>query len=281
MKKEKFKFLKTKRFKVILIVILILIAATAWYEIPVTEYVTISSGGKVTNPVRFALVTDLHSELYGADQSELIDRIDRENVDAVLLSGDIVDDRFKDTTARIFIDKIAAKYPCYYVSGNHEFWSGRIGVIKDFMTAAGVTVLEGAASQLEIGGTTVDICGVDDPTYMTPEEFLSQLDTALAESDENHFRILLSHRPEKVDIYANYDFDLVLCGHAHGGQWKIPFTQIGVHAPNQGLFPRFVDGVYELSNGSKMVVSRGLARLRQPYPRFFNHPEVVIIDITE
>ena len=76
-----------------------------------------------------------------------------------------------------------------------------------------------------------------------------------------------------------YDFDLILCGHAHGGQWRIPFTKRGVAAPNQGLLPAYVDGLYDLDNGSKMIVSRGLARERMPYPRFFNHPEVVIIDI--
>jgi hypothetical protein len=72
---------------------------------------------------------------------------------------------------------------------------------------------------------------------------------------------------------------MVVCGHAHGGQWKIPFTQYGTAAPNQGLFPKYVDGSYELENGTRMIVSRGIARERMPYPRFFNHPEVVMIDV--
>ena len=265
------------------IILLILVAMTIWYEQPVTEYFAVSSGGKVTEPVRLALVTDLHSEKYGKDQEDLISRIDKENVDAILMSGDIFDDRFEDTNTCIFIEKIVEKYPCHYVTGNHEFWSGRENEMKEFMTSKGVRVLEGEACQLSLynGSTAIDICGVDDPTYMTDEEWHAQLDKAQNESDDSHFRILLSHRPEKGDTYKTYDFDLVLCGHAHGGQWKIPFTQVGIEAPNQGLFPRFVDGSYKLDDDSQMIVSRGLARLRQPYPRFFNHPEVVIIDITQ
>ena len=271
----------SRKKKIIFAIILILVAMTIWYEIPVTEYVTVSSEGKVTEPVRFALVTDLHSETYGKEQADLIARIDKENVDAVLMSGDIFDDRCGDENVRIFIEKITEKYPCYYVTGNHEFWSGRAEEMKEYLRSEGVEVLDGTALPFE-GCESIDICGVDDPTYMTDEEWNAQLDSAQAQSDPEHFRILLSHRPEKGDTYKNYDFDLVLSGHAHGGQWKIPFTQMGIHAPNQGLlFPKFVDGTYKLSNNKLLFVSRGLARRRQPYPRYFNHPEVVIVEITE
>ena len=206
-----------KWLKCILTIMLLLIFMTAWYEVPVTEYITISSGGKVKEPVKLALVTDLHSGYYGKDEAELIRMIDRATPDAVLMSGDIFDDRLSMDNARIFCEQIAGKYPCFYVTGNHEIWS--------------------------------------------PNE--------------------KSHRPERTKTYEAYDFDLIVCGHAHGGQWRIPFTQMGVHAPNQGQFPRYVDGLYELGNGSKMVVSRGLARERMPYPRFFNHPEIVIITVGE
>ena len=74
-------------------------------------------------------------------------------------------------------------------------------------------------------------------------------------------------------------FDLVVSGHAHGGQWRIPFVNIGLVAPDQNLFPKYISGLYELNNGVKMIVSRGLARESTPAPRFFNHPELVIIDI--
>ena len=140
-----------------------------------------------------------------------------------------------------------------------------------------MTVLEGEFESVTISGNTVDICGVDDPTFMSEEEWGEQL--SAASSDSDNFKILLSHRPEKVDVYADYNFDLIVSGHAHGGQWIIPFWKHGVMAPNQGMFPKYVDGLYELSNGSKLVVSRGLSRERMPLPRFFNHPEIVVIEV--
>ena len=90
--------------------------------------------------------------------------------------------------------------------------------------------------------------------------------------------ILLTHRPEQTDFYALYDYDLILSGHAHAGQIRIPFINIGLYAPNQGLFSKYVSGIYTLSNGSRLIVSRGLARESTPAPRFFNHPEIVVID---
>lgn len=270
---------KKKLLKLLAVIAIVMIAATIWYEVPVTEHITISGEGKIGSPVRFALVTDLHSCYYGKDQSQLIKMIDKEKPDAILMSGDIFDDRLGQKNARIFIEGVADRYPCFYVTGNHEFWSKKEDEMKEFLASKGVTVLEGNARNISINGNDIDICGVDDPTYMTESEWDERLDGADKESNSGNYRILLSHRPEKVEAYKKYDFDLILCGHAHGGQWRIPFTKRGVAAPNQGLLPAYVDGLYDLDNGSEMIVSRGLARERMPYPRFFNHPEVVIIDI--
>lgn len=270
---------KKKLLKLLAVIAIVMIAATIWYEVPVTEHITISGEVKIGSPVRFALVTDLHSCYYGKEQSQLIRMIDKEKPDAILLSGDIFDDRLGQKNARIFIEGVADRYPCFYVTGNHEFWSKKEDEMKEFLASKGVTVLEGNARNISINGNDIDICGVDDPTYMTESEWEERLDGADKESNSENYRILLSHRPEKVEAYKKYDFDLILCGHAHGGQWRIPFTKRGVAAPNQGLLPAYVEGLYELDNGSKMIVSRGLARERMPYPRFFNHPEVVIIDI--
>ena len=270
---------KKKLLKLLAVIAIVMIAATIWYEMPVTEHITISGEGKIGSPVRFALVTDLHSCYYGKDQSQLIRMIDKEKPDAILLSGDIFDDRLGQKNARIFIEGVADRYPCFYVTGNHEFWSKKEDEMKEFLASKGVTVLEGNARNISINGNDIDICGVDDPTYMTESEWEERLDRADKESNPGNYRILLSHRPEKVEAYKNYDFDLILCGHAHGGQWRIPFTKRGIAAPNQGLLPAYVDGLYDFDNGSEMIVSRGLARERMPYPRFFNHPEVVIIEM--
>ena len=264
---------------VILVIVLLLLLTTIWFEIPVTEEIKVSGKDKVASPVRIALITDLHSCYYGKDQAQLIKMVDKANVDAILLSGDIFDNKFDDDNTKKFIEGVCDRYPCFYVTGNHEIWSGRADEMKQYLKEKGVTVLDGCYSPVEINGNTIVICGVDDPTYMTADEWEQQLQDACPEQYQDCYRILLSHRPERGDDYSNYNFDMVVCGHAHGGQWRIPFTRYGVVAPDQGPYPRFVDGQYELSNGADMIVSRGLCRERMPYPRFFNHPELVVIEV--
>ncbi len=265
--------------KILLIVIIVLLIGTFWFELPVTEHIKVSGNGKISSPIRIALITDLHSCYYGNNQSQLIKMIDDENVDVILLSGDIFDDKLSQTNAKLFIEGICDRYPCFYVTGNHEFWSGKQDEIKEYLAENNVIPEDGTYSPIEINGNTIVIAGVDDPTYMTADEWEYQFEEASCEDDENNYKILMSHRPEMGDVYARYDYDLVVCGHAHGGQWRIPFTKRGVAAPNQGLLPAYVDGLYDLDNGAEMIVSRGLARERMPYPRFFNHPEVVIIEM--
>ena len=107
----------------------------------------------------------------------------------------------------------------------------------------------------------------------------NQLERAAAQADPDFFTILLTHRPERVEAYQGRGFDLILAGHAHGGQWRLPGVVNGLLAPDQGLFPAYAGGRYELE-GSTLIVSRGLARESTRVPRIFNRPELVIIDVT-
>ena len=154
-----------------------------------------------SDPVRIALVTDLHSCYYGKDQEWLVKRIEKENPDLVCLVGDIFDNRLKDKKAQILISRLVEKYPCFYVTGNHEYWSGRAEEMKRWTEDAGVTVLAGDCSSLKVGNTILDVCGVDDPDEMTTEAWREQIESAYAKTDPSHLRILLSHRPEQVSVY--------------------------------------------------------------------------------
>ncbi|MCR5247553.1 MAG: metallophosphoesterase, partial [Paludibacteraceae bacterium] len=209
----------------------------------------------------------------------LTNRVDTEQPDIVILGGDIFDDKLSDDNAKLFVEDMVKKYPCYYVTGNHEYWSRRADEMKEYMVSVGVHVLAGNCENVTMNGNTIDICGVDDPDEMSMVQWEGQIETAYSATDRNHLRILVSHRPEKVESYEKYDFDLILTGHAHGGQILIPFLNKGIYAPDQGLMAEYVNGTYELSSGSIMLVSRGLGRECIPAPRYFNHPEVVIIDV--
>ncbi|MEG2571177.1 MAG: metallophosphoesterase, partial [Clostridia bacterium] len=180
----------------------------------------------------------------------------------------------------ILINAMTKKYPCYYVSGNHEYWTSGIPKIKSELRNAGVIVLEGDCKTLKIDTQYINICGVDDPTYIGKYATVEQIKTVDAAADNKLFTILLSHRPELFDEYAKCDFDLVLSGHAHGGQWRIPGILNGLYAPGQGLFPKHAGGQYAMGD-NLMIVSRGLARGGNVIPRIFNRPELVIIDLMQ
>ena len=179
----------------------------------------------------------------------------------------------KDSGTGVRIALITDLHSCYY--GKNQNWLIR-RIDKEHPD---IILLAGDCETVTINGSTLDICGVDDPNDLTMEQWTKQIDEAFSKTDESHVRILVSHRPEKVDVYEKYDFDLVVCGHAHAGQIRIPFLNKGVYAPDQGLMAEYVNGTYTLSNGSIMEVSRGLARESTIAPRFFNHPEVVIIEL--
>ncbi|MBQ8118190.1 MAG: metallophosphoesterase [Lachnospiraceae bacterium] len=259
--------------------LLLVLFFSLWSWIPVTEQLEVDLLEGDDACVRLVLITDLHSCYYGRGQKTLIRMVEKARPDIVMLGGDFFDDRLADDNARITAEVLAQKYPCYYVTGNHEYWSGRADEMKDYLRELGITVLEGECDSISVNGCLLDVCGVDDPTYIGERLWKTQIEQAFAQTDESHLRILLSHRPEKGNIYAQYDFDLILAGHAHAGQFRIPFLNEGVWAPDQGLLAKYVNGLYELSNGSIMEVSRGLARESTPLPRFFNHPEIVAIEI--
>lgn len=227
-------------------------------------------------PVNLVVLSDLHSCAYGEGQRTLLDAVAAEIPDAVLLTGDIVDDVLPEENAWTAISALAAEYPCYYVTGNHEWWSGEAERICEQMEDLGVTVLRGTGSALSVGGQTLTFWGVDDPDSGESEAQLAQAGQGAAEREGLH--ILLAHRPERIDDYLAHPFDLIVSGHAHGGQWRIPGILNGLLAPNQGLFPQYAGGRYDFDSAT-FLVSRGLARESTKIPRIFNRPELVTVRI--
>lgn len=230
---------------------------------------------KIKNEFRMILISDYHSCFYGENQSILLDEIRQQEPDVVLLCGDIFDDKLPEENAKQLLFALSKQYLCFYVSGNHEFRSGKVDEIKKMICNYGINVLEGTAIPVEVNGQTITICGLDDPDA-GEVVFDKQLKNCADRIQEDHFSLLLSHRPERVDDYRFLGFDLVLSGHAHGGQWRIPRILNGLLAPQQGFFPKYAGGLYQFEKTS-MIVSRGLAKESTPVPRIFNRPEIVVI----
>ena len=238
---------------------------------------------KLDQPVRLLLLTDLHSTVHGREQQALIDLVRAQAPDAVLLSGDIADDEVPHRGTELLLEAVAGKYPCFYVTGTHEFWAEGTEEILEMFRRYGVTALAGTWSDLTVRGQTIRIFGVDDPEGFeaapgeaVPAGWLEQWETCRSGLEEGTFSVLLSHRPELTELYRGSGFDLVVSGHAHGGQVRVPLLLNGLYAPNQGFFPRYAGGLYDL-DGTALAVSRGLSISR--LPRVFNPPEAVVIDL--
>lgn len=270
-----------KRLKTVLIIAVVsaLLVFVTDSRLKIVHY-SIKSD-EVSNEIKLALITDLHNCGYGKNQQQLLKEIDKEKPDAILLGGDIFDDDYITENAFTLIESLADDYKLYYVSGNHEWWSGDMYELFGYLDSVGVITLRGESDVLEVGDSRITICGIDDPAVIFYDEEYADFDEQLASVGKSlgkGFNLLLSHRPNHEDMYFDYDFDLVLSGHAHGGQVRIPFLLNGLYAPNQGLFPRVAGGRYDFENGT-MIVSRGLSRENTIVPRVFNRPELVFVSI--
>ena len=234
---------------------------------------------------KVAHVSDLHNDEFGKDNHKLISVIEKSNPDIIAITGDIFDCHRTDVDVAIaFAEKAVRIAPCYYVNGNHE---QRVPEAYDELLKAfdeiGVVVLENKSVKITRGEDSINVIGVSDPGFETDYLFgdtESVLRSHLNElmTDKESFNLLLSHRPELFDVYADFDVDLVLTGHAHGGQFRLPFVG-GLYAPNQWFFPEFDAGLYTDDN-TNMIVSRGIGNSLFPF-RIGNRPEVVLVTLTK
>ena len=257
--------------------ILVALALIALDERLILRTYTVASP-KLTAEVRLAVVTDFHSS---DNADDVVAMVASCAPDAVLMVGDMFDD---DTANRptertlSLMRQLSALYPCYYVSGNHEAWTGEMDALYQQTEEAGVTVLRMSSGVLTVRGQRIALCGIPDPYEMVfsgAPDTEEQLRQALEDVDSADFTVLLAHRPEMLAKYAQFPLDLVVSGHAHGGQVRIPGVLNGLYAPNQGWFPKLAGGAYT-QDGTTLIVSRGLA-VRTRLPRIFNRPEVVLV----
>ena len=218
----------------------------------------------------------------GDGNETLLSMLQKADPDLIAITGDLIDSRRTDTAIAVEFAKKATKIaPCYYVTGNHEARISEYETLKSGLETAGVFVLENKSVTLHQGTDVITILGMNDPSFPMPlvDDSGSTNVQSLLNSfwtDNNSYTILLSHRPELIEHYAKQGADLVLSGHAHGGQFRLPFIG-GLIAPNQGFFPTYDSGLFSDGN-TNMIVSRGIGNSLFPF-RFNNRPEVILIEL--
>lgn len=227
---------------------------------------------------RIAQVSDLHNTQMGKNNEKLIEMLQTEKPDMIAITGDLIDSRNTDISVALDFAKQAVQIaPCYYVTGNHESRIADYELLKDGLINCGVAVLEDEMIFITIGDESIALLGVQDPTFWGDDASYT-MRTKLQNITENNeqYTVLLSHRPELFSVYVDLTMDLVLSGHAHGGQFRLPGIG-GLFAPHQGFLPQYDSGLYT-QGYTNMIVSRGIGNSIFPF-RVNNPPEVVIIQL--
>lgn len=231
---------------------------------------------------RIAHISDLHNTEIGKGNEILLSILEDSDADIIAITGDMIDSRNTDVDIALrFAEKAVKIAPCYYVTGNHESRVPEYPELEEGLINLGVTVLKNDRCELTVFDDTITILGVDDPTFNSDPDLKGDANVIgsklkeLCEQDDD-FTLLLSHRPELFDVYVDNGVDLVLSGHAHGGQFRLPFIG-GAVAPHQGFFPKYYEGMYT-KDATSMIVSRGIGNSIIPI-RFNNRPEVILIEL--
>ena len=261
--------------------LLLLIAVSLWgfYENTALELnsfpVSSQALPEAFDGFQITQISDLHNAKFGSENEDLAVLLRQIQPDIIVITGDLLDSRYTDMeSALAFAKKLVKIAPCYYVTGNHEARISDYGDFEKQLSEIGVTILRNTSLALERESQTITLAGIDDPSFLGNTLFSKKLEQLSSEG----FTILLSHRPEYFEQYCRYSFELVLSGHAHGGQFRIPFLG-GLVAPGQGFFPEYDGGIYT-SGTTTMAVSRGLGNSVFPF-RVNNPPEILLITLTK
>ena len=225
---------------------------------------------------RIALVSDLHNTQTGNIDQKLLDML-RENMpDMIAITGDLIDYYHTEPEVSLAFAKEAVKIaPCYFVSGNHEARYLGYGDFRNELTNLGVRVLADTRAALEKEGDSILLIGLAD-AYPIDREESAVLDNKLQwlVLKDDPYTVMLSHRPATPEVFANHGVDLVLSGHMHGGQFRLPGIG-GIYTPSTGFFPEYDAGLYTEGETS-LIVSRGIGNSIFPL-RINNRPELIIV----
>ena len=272
----KMKKIPHKKILILILIIIILIPFCLYQNkhLVITTYTYESEKlGADLDGYRIVQISDLHNAEFGKENKKLLETIRSCSPDIIVITGDLVDSNHTNVEhAAAFVEEAVKVAPVYYVTGNHEYWldPSENEQMMQGILAAGAYDLDDEAVRIEKGDSSFLLVGLDDQ-HLSDETLKN-----LLQEQKNELSIVLAHEPQYLQNYANAGADLVLTGHAHGGQIRLPFVG-GIVAPDQGFLPEYTSGQYN-SADTEMIVSRGLGNSIIPV-RLFNYPEVVCVEL--
>lgn len=275
----------------IIIILVFIIIMFCYYENNVFDITNISITCNVDEKIRVVQISDLHSKQFGKNNNRLNKVIMSQKPDVIFATGDMIDSSLKDMDKTInFLVELNKVIPVVYIPGNNEMRTEKIEEILKKLGDGNVIVLNNQIKELYLNKNKVYILGLAERKQDEDGIFYNKINSkylyinceVLFEKLErvDGTKIVLSHYPENFKAvgeysYSKYNFDIMFSGHAHGGQFILPFIG-GLFAPGQGILPKYYKGVH--GDTSKLVISRGLGNSGFPL-RLFNRPEIVVIDL--
>ncbi len=227
----------------------------------------------VEDEITIVHLSDLHNKMFGEDNQRLVDHVIEVEPDLIFITGDLIDQKNdEDDLSFEYIGDLRDIAPVYVSLGNHEYWADLAEEVTIALEDMGAVVLDNEAIHMNIKGHFVQLIGLSDEAGGSDakEELINMINVDM-------YNIVLYHQPLSLEMFADYDVELVFSGHAHGGQTRLPLIG-GLIAPGEGLFPTYTSGLYEIED-SMMVVSRGLGNSVIPV-RVFNRPEIVVVKLS-
>ncbi len=277
---------KCRRILLVLIILLVTLGLDILWSMTALQTTTYEfTSSKISEPVRFVFLSDLHCRNFGKHNQELCKCIADQKPDFIALVGDIINrSSTKNEIDEVcsFIKDLTKIAPVYYSLGNHEeqYISTNGDEVLQQIESASAILLNDTYIDVDVHGQSLRLGGMIKLAYLAVEKEEDEANIFLDNfCNTDRLKIMLNHRPEGFyfgDACQVWSVDFILSGHTHGGLIRLPFIG-GLYAPIQGAFPEVYYGEYKFEN-NLMVITSGLAG-HGMIPRINNPPEIVVIDL--
>ena len=275
----------------VIIILIFLIIMFCYYENNVFDITKFKISANVNNKIRIVHLSDLHSKEFGKDNKRLKKIILKQKPNIVVTTGDMIDSNLRKMDEIInFLAELNKEVYVVYIPGNNEMRTEKINEILYKINLNEVIVLDNKIKEININNNKIFILGLVENRIDEGESFYEKANSRYFYNksnllfyeleSKNGIKIILSHYPETFaaigeESYNKYNFNIMFSGHAHGGQFILPFIG-GLFAPGQGILPKYYRGIHGEKN--KLIISRGLGTSGFPI-RLFKRPEVIVVDI--